>query len=247
MAGVGAVKAVTTVVYEFGSFRLDPAERLLQKDGQPIPLTPKAFDLLVYLAERPGRLVEKQALMSALWPDAVVEEANLAYNISALRKALGDGHDGEHVIQTVPTRGYRFVAPVRERSADVSLLRAAWRPWPSLLAAALAAAALVAALLAWRRGRSEVPPSPVVRFELATVGYESIAPPAISPDGTRVVYSAREGGQRQLHVRALDSLQTTVLPGTVGADHPFFSPDGRVIGFATRDNVLMTMDLARGK
>src|SRR6266571_4837554 len=201
MAGVGAVKAVTTVVYEFGSFRLDPAERLLQKDGQPIPLTPKAFDLLVYLAERPGRLVEKQALMSALWPDAVVEEANLAYNISALRKALGDGHDGEHVIQTVPTRGYRFVAPVRERSADVSLLRAAWRPWPSLLAAALAAAALVAALLAWRRGRSEVPPSPVVRFELATVGYESIAPPA-------------------------------------------FSPDGRVIGFATRDNVLMTMDLA---
>ncbi len=56
------------------------------------------IDLLVYLAERAGRLVEKQALMSALWPDAVVEEANLAYNVSALRTALGDGHDGEHII-----------------------------------------------------------------------------------------------------------------------------------------------------
>jgi DNA-binding winged helix-turn-helix (wHTH) protein len=63
-------------------------------------LTPKAFDLRVYLVERPGRLVEKQALMSALWPDAVVEEANLAYTVSALRKALGDGQDGEQIIQT---------------------------------------------------------------------------------------------------------------------------------------------------
>ncbi|PYQ04569.1 MAG: hypothetical protein DMF82_10290, partial [Acidobacteria bacterium] len=234
----------TGVVYEFGSFRLDPAERLLLKDGQPVSLTPKAFDLLVYLAERPGRLVEKQALMAALWPDAVVEETNLAYNVSALRKALGDGHEGEHIIQTVPTRGYRFIAPVRQRRADVLPPKVPLRPWRSLLAAALATAALVSAVQLWRSRRPDTPASPVVRFELATVGYESIAPPAISPDGTRVVYSAREGGQRQLHVRALDSLQTTVLPGTVGADHPFFSPDGRVIGFATRDNVLMTMDLA---
>src|SRR3989442_13069935 len=106
MARVGAVKAVVTIVYEFGSFRLDPAERLLQKDGQPIPLTPKAFDLLVYLAERAGRLVEKQALMSALWPDAVVAGANLAYNIPALRKAPGNGPDGENIIPTEPTREY---------------------------------------------------------------------------------------------------------------------------------------------
>src|SRR5437867_10996320 len=91
MADVDAVKAATRVVYDFGAFRLDPAERLLLKDGQPVPLTPKTFDLLVYLAERPGRLVEKQALMSALWPDAVVEETNLAYNVSALRKALEIG------------------------------------------------------------------------------------------------------------------------------------------------------------
>ena len=106
-------QAEGTPIHEFGPFRLDPRERLLTRDGQPVALTPKALDLLVYLVERPGRLVEKQALMAALWPDAVVEEANLAYTVSALRKALGDGHDGEQIIQTVPTRGYRFVAPVR--------------------------------------------------------------------------------------------------------------------------------------
>ena len=99
-------------VHEFGAFRLDSAERLLLRAGQPVSLTPKAFDLLVYLVERAGRLVTKQELMSALWPDTFVEEANLTYTVSALRKALGDGQDGEQLIQTVPTRGYRFVAPV---------------------------------------------------------------------------------------------------------------------------------------
>ena len=83
----------TNLAYEFGPFRLDPAERLLLRDGQAVALTPKAFDLLVYLVEHHGHLVEKQSLMTALWPDTVVEEANLAYNISALRKALGDGRE----------------------------------------------------------------------------------------------------------------------------------------------------------
>jgi eukaryotic-like serine/threonine-protein kinase len=238
------VKTAATVVYEFGSFRMDPAERLLLKDGQPVPLTPKAFDLLVYLAERPGRLVEKQALMSALWPDAVVEETNLAYNVSALRKALGDGHEAEHVIQTVPTRGYRFIAPIRERSTDDSAPTAGLRPWHALLAAGLAAGALVAAFLLWHWSRSEPPANQVVRFELPSISVEDITPPAISPDGSRIVYSARQGARRQLHLRALNSLQVTALLGTIGAEHPFFSPDGRAIGFATPDNILMTIDLA---
>jgi DNA-binding winged helix-turn-helix (wHTH) protein/Tol biopolymer transport system component len=100
-------------IFEFGPFRLDPSERLCLRNGQPVSLTPKAFDLLVYLVERHGHLVEKQALIHALWPDSVVEEANLAYTVSALRKVLDDGEDGASVIQTVPTRGYRFVAPVK--------------------------------------------------------------------------------------------------------------------------------------
>ncbi len=102
----------TPSVHEFGSFRLDGVERLLLKAGQPVSLTPKAFNLLVYLVEHHGQLVAKKDLLSAVWPDTFVEEANLTYTISALRKALGDSQDGERYIQTVPTRGYRFVAPV---------------------------------------------------------------------------------------------------------------------------------------
>src|SRR5262245_16155608 len=99
------------LIYEFGGFRLDPGEHRLLRAGQVVPLTPKAFDLLLYLVEQHGHLVEKQSLMSALWPDTVVEEANLAFHISALRKALDEGNS-ESVIQTVPTKGYRFVGVV---------------------------------------------------------------------------------------------------------------------------------------
>ena len=100
----------TNLAYEFGPFRLDPAERLLLRDGQAVALTPKAFDLLVYLVEHHGHLVEKQSLMTALWPDTVVEEANLAYNVFALRKALGDTADNGQYIQTIAKKGYRFTA-----------------------------------------------------------------------------------------------------------------------------------------
>ena len=111
----------TFSVYEFGAFRLDSAERLLLRAGQPVSLTPKAFDLLVYLVERPGRLVTKQDLLSGIWRETFVEETNLTYTVSALRKALGDGQNGETLIQTVPTRGYRFVAPVtRQGNPSVS-------------------------------------------------------------------------------------------------------------------------------
>ena len=103
---------LTSAVYQFGSFRLDVTERLLLRSGESVAVTPKAFDLLVYLVEHAGRLVAKQELMDALWPATFVEEANLAYTVSSLRKALADGQNGEHFIQTVPTRGYRFIAPV---------------------------------------------------------------------------------------------------------------------------------------
>ena len=106
-------------LYEFGSFRLDVAERLLLRDGEGVPLTPKAFDLLLALLQQPGRLVEKEALLKAVWPDSFVEENNLADNISRLRKALGEGENGQKFIETVPKRGYRFVA-APARSEDLS-------------------------------------------------------------------------------------------------------------------------------
>ena len=97
-------------IYEFGPYRLDVAERLLQREGVAVPLQPKVFDLLQALVERHGRLVEKDELMKAIWPDAVVEEANLANNISILRRTLSE-YD-QQLIETVPKRGYRFVAGI---------------------------------------------------------------------------------------------------------------------------------------
>lgn len=107
-------------LYEFGSFRLDPGERLLLRAGEPVPLTPKAFDLLLVLVEDAGHLLEKEALMKAVWPDSFVEENNLADNISRLRKALNDGENGQRFIETVPKRGYRFVADVKETNGATS-------------------------------------------------------------------------------------------------------------------------------
>ncbi|MBK9316930.1 MAG: transcriptional regulator [Acidobacteria bacterium] len=104
----------TKHLYEFGPFRLDAAEHLLLRDGEAVPLTPKSFDLLLALVKRHGHLLEKDELMKLVWPDTFVEEANLSSNISLIRKALGDGENGQRFIETVPKRGYRFVADVRE-------------------------------------------------------------------------------------------------------------------------------------
>jgi TolB-like protein/DNA-binding winged helix-turn-helix (wHTH) protein len=102
-------------IYEFGPFRLIPEERQLLRDNQPLPLTPKSFDLLVVLVENSGHLIEKGELLKRIWPDSFVEEANLSVNMSALRRALGEGPNKHQYVETVPRRGYRFVAGVRER------------------------------------------------------------------------------------------------------------------------------------
>jgi DNA-binding winged helix-turn-helix (wHTH) protein/TolB-like protein/Flp pilus assembly protein TadD len=101
-------------LYEFGPFRLDPAERRLLCDDKPVALTPKCFDLLVVLVENGGHLLEKEELLGRVWPDQFVEESNLSFNISALRKLLGDGRNGQHYIETVPKKGFRFVAHVEK-------------------------------------------------------------------------------------------------------------------------------------
>ena len=101
-------------IYEFGPFRLIPEERQLLRDHQPVPLTPKSFDLLVVLVENSGHLIEKGELLKRIWPDSFVEEANLSVNMSALRRALGEGPNEHQYVETVPRRGYRFVANVKE-------------------------------------------------------------------------------------------------------------------------------------
>src|SRR5262249_17591157 len=112
---MSAVKPERTMrFYEFGPFRVDTVKYVLTRDGEVAPLNLKAFEILLALIENRGQVLEKNELMQRVWPDTVVEENNLARNISALRKAL-DEHPNEHqYIMTVPGRGYRFVASVRE-------------------------------------------------------------------------------------------------------------------------------------
>ena len=109
-------------LYEFGPFRLAAQERLLTRDGEVIPLAPKAVDLLVALVENSGHVISKEELMKRVWPDSFVEEANLSHHIFTLRKALGEDKNGAKYIETIPRRGYRFVASVTEvedRSHDL--------------------------------------------------------------------------------------------------------------------------------
>ena len=106
-------------VYEFGPFRLDTVNRLLTREGTDLALRRKVFDTLLVLIERSGQVVEKDEMMSLLWPDSFVEESNLLVNISALRKILAES-GGQEYIETIPGRGYRFTSPVQERERDVA-------------------------------------------------------------------------------------------------------------------------------
>jgi DNA-binding winged helix-turn-helix (wHTH) protein len=99
-------------IYEFGPFLLDIGERRLVRNGRPVSLRAKVFDTLCVLVENHGRLVAKEALMKAVWPDALVEEGNLAHNIAALRKALGSSEARSDHVETIPGQGYRFVASI---------------------------------------------------------------------------------------------------------------------------------------
>ena len=100
--------------FRFGDFRLYPTEHLLLREHAPLPLAPKAFDLLVLLVQNSGHLVKREILMETIWPDSFVEETNITVNISLLRKALGNISDGQPYIETVPRKGYRFNAAVVE-------------------------------------------------------------------------------------------------------------------------------------
>ena len=191
----------------------------MTRSGRPISLTPKAFDLLVYLVEHHGRLVEKPTLMSALWPDSIVEEANLAFQISALRKALGDGGNGEAVIQTVPTRGYRFVGAVSTianatPSADRSSSATA-RP----VADARASASAGADARPVKRGRAvTVAPAAVLLFAAIVGGLVWSRRQTVSPN--RAVTS-REPTLTRITANSSEQSVTSAR----------ISPDGRMLAY----------------
>src|ERR1043165_952231 len=119
---------VDSRIYEFKGFRLEAGERRLLYQGQPVPVKPKILDLLLFLVEMRGQLVVKEDLMRQIWPDSIVEENNITVSMSILRKTLGDDQLTHQFIETVPRRGYRFLAEVTEVTPEQQPARAPRRP-----------------------------------------------------------------------------------------------------------------------
>jgi TolB-like protein/DNA-binding winged helix-turn-helix (wHTH) protein/Tfp pilus assembly protein PilF len=152
-------------LYRFGSYTLDAEERVLLRNGQPVALPPKDLETLLVLVERAGHIVEKEELLERVWPGVFIEEGNLARRIFNLRQVLGDGADERPYIETIPKRGYRFIAalqedtesarpepaPVVEQTQTTTSLsqRRSFRLWPLVLAATLALIAILVSRYFW--------------------------------------------------------------------------------------------------
>jgi DNA-binding winged helix-turn-helix (wHTH) protein/Tol biopolymer transport system component len=213
-------------VYQFGPFQLDAVERVLQRSGQPVLITPKALEVLVALIKRRGHVVLKEDLMREVWPGTFVEPNNLAFNISLLRKALGEDGSAPDYIETVPKRGYRFIANVTELPASNGNLQTVVLPeapataatgsdrrFASLIRLLASALALVASLVIgagiWMRGRPRAPAPELKVRELTTNTEDNpIQHAVISPDGKYLAYGDRAG----IQIRLIDTGETHLLP-----------------------------------
>ena len=232
-------------IYEFGPFRLDSVGRLLLRGDHPVSLTPKAFDLLFYLVERHGRLVTKQELISALWPDAFVEEANLTYTMSALRKA-------SRTVRTESSSSRPF------RSAGTALSRLSRttgigrpRPRPSRRLVFFCLSFAESRRSPWRWPSSPCCPSSSAicakrRMRRRSRGSPSHCPtPQRPPFRCRCPRSRRTadvwhfiGARSRIYLRHIDD-QAAPLPiaGTEGARALFWAPDSDQLAFNTASRV----------
>lgn len=220
--------SLKTNSFQFGDYLLDAQEKVLFRDGKPVPVTPKAFLLLQTLVERRGRLVEKEQLMEAVWADSFVEQGNLSFTINLLRKVLGDDSHNPRFIETVPRRGYRFIAEVTEISyrngANRHLVNSSANllssnpPRPQLrrsvlifVVAGLVLAASWYAVGTYRRARTSAPilSVPFESEPFSTSG--NVAHAVISPDGKHVVYSSETGGKQNVWLRDLETSENVQL------------------------------------
>jgi eukaryotic-like serine/threonine-protein kinase len=229
----------TQTFYEFGPFRLDPGERVLLRDDSPTSLPPKAFDLLVVMVERAGRLVTKEDLLNEVWQGTFVEEANLTYTVSLLRKALGDDAEPHAFIETVSKCGYRFKGPVTRGSHEEPAVESRARR-PAIWLFGSVVVVLLLAFASWLVvHRPEPDPSTaLLRLALTPPPSVTVENAQISPDGQRVAFIGREGEvgrvwalTTRLWVQRLDSTDASALPGTESAASPFWAPDSQTIAF----------------
>jgi DNA-binding winged helix-turn-helix (wHTH) protein/Tol biopolymer transport system component len=250
-------------LYEFGPFRLEPAERKLWRGNEIVVLTPKAFDTLVFLVRNSGHLLEKDQLIRTLWPDSFVEEGNLTSNISLLRKALGDD---PAYIETVPKRGYRFVGAVHQLprpgarnlargwgqqpelakefnpekhpsggSAAPALSTERWSRRTLALITLTGLVLLVVAASRWSPRKTRSPDSS--RWIQLTNFPDSVTQPVLSADGRMLAFVRGYStwvGPGQIYIKMLPGGEPVQLTHDATLKtDPTFSPDGSQIAYTT--------------
>ena len=237
-------------MFEFGPFRLDPSRRTLHKEGEMVLLTPRVFDTLLVLVTNSGRVVEKDEIMKAVWADAFVEESSMTQNISLLRKALGEKQNGEKYIETIPKRGYCFVASVEALSDSVGrpttdgndeqrsqpgaaagasetmLSRSRSRGWVTVSLISILCLSAAGFGLYQYFGKSGPKFQTIKITKLTDSGFWRDA--ALSPDGKLVAYVLDELGQESIKLRQVGTGNTTDLVAPTGVRYAAltFSPDG---------------------
>ncbi len=238
-------------IVTFGVFEVDLEAGELRKNGLKVRLQEQPFQVLAMLLESPGRVVTREELRQQLWrTDTFVDfEQGLNKAVNKLREALGDSADNPRFVETLPRRGYRFIAPVDGDAGKVTGQEVLPSPPPQTtlaslfrwkmslpLWALLPAVVMIGAVL-WALWPSSEPESaPPIRFSVEVPSGESLvttrgASAVISPDGTRLAFAVGSGAQKRMYVRPLDQLQATEISGTGDVHSPFFSPDGEWIGF----------------
>jgi Tol biopolymer transport system component/DNA-binding winged helix-turn-helix (wHTH) protein len=232
------------VIYEFDGFRVDLAKAQAFRGGRPLPIEPKAFRVLVFLLEHPDRLIEKEELLAAAWQDTAVTDNALSRAIAQLRRLLGDDRRQAKYIETVPTRGYRFIAQVNiasdlapDEPAHTVVSAQPERPnkHPArlgvlVMAAGMMAGGLVATALLGRSGQA---PEPVAAQLTFSGGLEAF--PTFSPDGSALAYSSDESGSFEIYVKQLTAGGAVIrLTHDAGQNlEPAWSPDGSLIAYVS--------------
>lgn len=211
--------------YDFADFRLDISEKVLLHNGIPVPLTPKVFDTLCLFVKNAGQLLEKEELISKLWQNQFVEDSNLTYNVKMLRKALGDDAAHPRFIETIPRRGYRFIAEVRNhllnspsenlipqeiRSLPVEKAFAKKNRWKLYISFSCAVFFLVCLAVILGRNWQNYPPHayPILNSDFASENISTsgkVFNSIISLDGKNVFYTNRVNNKESIWLKQLDS------------------------------------------